>query len=181
VQESLQAGVDLVSFSGDKLLGGPQAGIILGKKELVDKIKKHPLARALRPDKLCLAGIATTLLSYLTGKAEEEIPVWQMISLSPQEIRNRAIRWKETLGCGDIIDGKSMIGGGSLPGESLPTTLLALKMEKPDKFLKMLREQHLPIIARIENERVLFDPRTILSHQESSFLETLKHVVEEWN
>lgn len=74
-----------------------------------------------------------------------------------------------------------MIGGGSLPGESLPTTLLALKMEKPDKFLKMLREQHLPIIARIENERVLFDPRTILSHQESSFLETLKHVVEEWN
>ncbi|MHB8807720.1 MAG: L-seryl-tRNA(Sec) selenium transferase, partial [Anaerolineaceae bacterium] len=158
VQESLQAGVDLVSFSGDKLLGGPQAGIILGRKELLEKIKKHPLARALRPDKLCLAGISATLLFYLTGKAEKEIPVWQMISLSTTMIHQRAMQWKEILGCGDIIEGRSMIGGGSLPDESLPTSLLALELDKPDKFLKILREQNPPIIARIENKRVLFDP-----------------------
>jgi L-seryl-tRNA(Ser) seleniumtransferase len=181
VQESLKAGVDLVSFSGDKLLGGPQAGIILGKKELLDKITKHPLARALRPDKLCLAGISTTLFSYLTGKAEKEIPVWQMISLSTTIIHQRAKQWKEVLGCGDIIEGRSMIGGGSLPDESLPTTLLVFELNKPDKFLKILREQNPPIIARIENGCVLFDPRTILPHQESCFLEILKQVLSDWN
>ena len=181
VQESLKAGVDLVSFSGDKLLGGPQAGIILGKKELLDKITKHPLARALRPDKLCLAGISTTLFSYLTGKAEKEIPVWQMISLSTTIIHQRAKQWKEVLGCGDIIEGRSMIGGGSLPDESLPTTLLVFELNKPDKFLKILREQNPPIIARIENGCVLFDPRTILPHQESCFLEILKQVSSNWN
>lgn len=181
VQESLEAGVDLVSFSGDKLLGGPQAGIILGKKELLDKITKHPLARALRPDKLCLAGISTTLFSYLTGKAEKEIPVWQMISLSTTIIHQRAKQWKEVLGCGDIIEGHSMIGGGSLPDESLPTTLLVFELNKPDKFLKILREQNPPIIARIENGCVLFDPRTVLPHQESCFLEILKQVLSDWN
>jgi L-seryl-tRNA(Ser) seleniumtransferase len=181
VQESLKAGVDLVSFSGDKLLGGPQAGIILGKKELLDKITKHPLARALRPDKLCLAGISTTLFSYLTGKAEKEIPVWQMISLSTTIIHQRAKQWKEVLGCGDIIEGRSMIGGGSLPDESLPTTLLVFELNKPDKFLKILREQNPPIIARIENGCVLFDPRTILPYQESCFLEILKQALSDWN
>ncbi len=181
VQESLQASVDLVSFSGDKLLGGPQAGIILGRRELLDKIKKHPLARALRPDKLCLAGISATLLPYLTGKAEKEIPVWQMISLSTPMIHQRAIQWKEILGCGDIIEGRSMIGGGSLPDESLPTSLLALELDKPDKFLKILREQNPPIIARIENKRVLFDPRTVLPPQETCFLEILKQALANWN
>ncbi len=180
VQESLQAGADVVSFSGDKLLGGPQAGIILGKKELIDKIKKHPLARALRPDKLCLAGVSNTLLAYLTGKAEKEIPVWQMISLSAQTIHQRVIHWKEILGCGDIIEGHSMIGGGSLPEESLPTTLLTFELNKPDKFLRKLREQDTPIIARIENGHILFDPRTVLVHQETNFLDTLKHVLINW-
>ncbi|MGV8025458.1 MAG: L-seryl-tRNA(Sec) selenium transferase [Anaerolineaceae bacterium] len=181
VQESLQAGVDVVSFSGDKLLGGPQAGIILGKKELLDKIRKHPLARALRPDKLCLAGISTTLLYYLTGKAEKEIPVWQMISLSTHMIHQRAMHWKEILGCGDIIEGRSMIGGGSLPDESLPSSLLALKLDKPDKFLKILRGQNPPIIARIENGNILFDPRTVLPHQEACFLEILQQTLTNWN
>lgn len=181
VQEALQAGVDIVSFSGDKLLGGPQAGIILGKKNLLDKIKKHPLARALRPDKLCLAGVSTTLQLYLTGKAEKEIPVWQMISLSAEDVKKRASQWKEFLGCGDMIEGRSMIGGGSLPDESLPTTLLAIKVNKPDAFLKELRMAEQPIIARIEDQQVLFDPRTVLNHQEESFLKTLKAILAKWN
>ncbi len=90
VQESLAAGVDLVCFSGDKLLGGPQAGIILGKKDLIDRIRKHPLARAVRADKTCLAGITATLLHYLKDEAEREIPIWRMISLSLEQLKRRA-------------------------------------------------------------------------------------------
>jgi len=178
VQESLQAGVDVLSFSGDKLMGGPQAGIIIGRKALLDKIKKHPLARALRPDKLCLAGITATLLSYLNGKAAHEIPVWQMISLSLDEINQTALKWKQTLGQGEIISGESMVGGGSLPGESLPTALFALHVQKPDQFMQKLRKQSIPIIARIEADLVLFDPRTVLPHQESFFLETLQNLLQ---
>ena len=177
IQESLQAGADLLSFSGDKLLGGPQAGIILGKKELLDKIRKHPLARALRPDKLCLSGISATLLSYLSGKAEQEIPVWQMISLTLEKIQERAQRWVKIIGTGEIIEGRSMVGGGSLPGESLPTALLSLKVKKATQFLRILREQNIPIIARIENERVLLDPRTVLPQQEEYLLERLKYLL----
>ena len=180
VQEAIQAGADIVSFSGDKLMGGPQAGIILGKKDLLDKVKKHPLARALRPDKLCLAAVSATLNLYLTGKAEKEIPVWQMISYSPEAVRQRAVQWEKFLGCGDMIEGRSMIGGGSLPDESLPTTLLAIRVSKPDSFLKELRLTEQPIIARIEDQQVLFDPRTVLMDQEEIFLKTLKKVLAKW-
>lgn len=180
VQESLQAGVDVVSFSGDKLMGGPQAGIILGKKGLIEKIKKHPLARALRPDKACLAGVSSTLLAYLTGKAEQEIPVWQMLALPAQTISERALQWKNLLDCGDIIEGRSMIGGGSLPEESLPTFLLALKVKKPDQLLKALRQQKTPIIARIEEGCVVLDPRTVLAHQEQELLGTLQKILSDW-
>ncbi|NMC46032.1 MAG: L-seryl-tRNA(Sec) selenium transferase [Chloroflexi bacterium] len=178
VQESLQAGVDVLSFSGDKLMGGPQAGIIIGRKALLDKIKKHPLARALRPDKLCLAGVTATLLSYLSGKATREIPVWQMISRPLDEINQTALKWKRTLSQGEVIPGESMVGGGSLPGESLPTALLALQVPKPDRFMQSLRRQRIPIIARIEAERVLFDPRTVLPHQEAYLLETLQQLLQ---
>ena len=93
VQESLSAGVDLVCFSGDKLLGGPQAGIILGNLELINKLKKHPLARAIRADKLCLAALSATLLHYLRSEAETEIPVWRMISEPLERIKSRANQW----------------------------------------------------------------------------------------
>ena len=105
VQESIQAGVDLVCFSGDKLLGGPQAGIILGRRELLAKIKKHPLARALRADKLCLAALSATLLAYLKGEAEQSIPVWQMVSQTPAGLKERARQWASLLQKGAIISG----------------------------------------------------------------------------
>src|SRR3990172_1714861 len=104
VQESLAAGVDLVCFSGDKLLGGPQAGIILGKKALIDKIKKHPLARAVRADKTCLAGLTATLLHYLKDEAPREIPIWRMISLTPDRLKVRAEAWREALALGEVIE-----------------------------------------------------------------------------
>ena len=170
IQESLANGVDLVCFSGDKLLGGPQAGIIIGKAELIAVIKKHPLARALRADKLCLAALTATLLHYLKDEAEREIPVWRMMALTPDQIRQTAKGWREKLGLGEVVAGRSTIGGGSLPEESLPTFLLALDVKSPDKFLKELRRQQPPIIARTEKDRILLDPRTVLPEEGGELL-----------
>ena len=175
VQESLAAGVDLVCFSGDKLLGGPQAGIILGKKDLIDRIKKHPLARAVRADKTCLAGITATLLHYLKDEAEQEIPIWRMISLTLESLRLRAEAWREALGQGDVLPSESTVGGGSLPEECIATFVLAMNVKSPDRFLKRLRQADPPVIARAENNRVLLDPRTVLDDER--LLQTLKQVL----
>ena len=177
VQESLSAGVDVVCFSGDKLLGGPQAGIIVGKKALIDKIKKHPLARVVRADKVCLAGVTATLLHYLRDDAEREIPIWKMMSLTLKQVKGRAEAWKNELGQGNVVEGESTVGGGSLPGESFKTYLLSLEVKSPDKFLKKLRQQHPPIVARTENDKVLLDPRTVLPEQEGALLVGLKNVL----
>jgi L-seryl-tRNA(Ser) seleniumtransferase len=174
VQESLAAGADLVCFSGDKLLGGPQAGIIVGRADLVSKLKKHPLARALRADKLCLAALSATLLHYLKDEAEREIPVWRMISVAPEQIRQRAERWASSLGQGGVIPGESTVGGGSLPGESLPTFLLALELPSPARMLMRLRQQQPPVIARVQDDRLLLDPRTVLPEQEEALVNGLK-------
>ena len=178
VQESLAAGVDLVCFSGDKLLGGPQAGIIVGRKDLIDKLKKHPLARAVRADKTCLAGITATLLHYLKDEAETEIPIWQMMSLSLEQIRVRAQAWREALGQGEVIPSESTVGGGSLPDECVSTFVLAVDVKSPDRLLKKLREAQPPVIARTENKRVLLDPRTVLDDE--VLLQVLKQVLREY-
>lgn len=177
VQESLQAGADLVCFSGDKLLGGPQAGIIIGKAELVAKLRKHPLARAIRADKLCLAALSATLLHYLKDEAEQEIPIWKMISAGQDELDARARRWRDILGRGEVDDGLSTVGGGSLPGETIPTRLLALDVPSPNGCMKRLREQVPPVIARLENDRLLFDPRTVLPEQEADLLAGIQMAV----
>ena len=174
VQESLAAGVDLICFSGDKLLGGPQAGIIIGKKDLIDRIRKHPLARAVRADKTCLAGVTATLLHYLKDEAERDIPIWRMMSLTLEQVKVRAEAWREALGAGEVIQSESTVGGGSLPDESTATFALALNVKSPDKFLKKLREANPPVIARTENDKVLFDPRTVLDDE--LFLTVLKKV-----
>ncbi len=179
VQESIQGGAALVAFSGDKLLGGPQAGILVGRKVLIDRLKRHPLARALRPDKLCLAALSATLLSYLTEKAEVEIPIWQMISTSEDELKARAERWVAELGMGEPRAGRSTVGGGSLPEETLPTWLLAFRVKHPDATVRRLREGDPPIVARIEDDLVVIDPRTVLSHQEGALLTKLSRHLEE--
>jgi L-seryl-tRNA(Ser) seleniumtransferase len=177
IQESLSAGSDLVCFSGDKLLGGPQAGIIVGKNELLVKLKRHPLARALRADKLCLAALSATLNHYLKGEAERSIPVWQMISTDSADLRLRATAWQSALNQGEVVEGLSTVGGGSLPGETLPTSLLALKMDDPDGFLALLRQQSPPIIARIEGDRVVIDPRTVFHSQELHLVAALRQLL----
>jgi L-seryl-tRNA(Ser) seleniumtransferase len=178
VQESLQAGADLVCFSGDKLLGGPQAGILIGRADLVAKLRKHPLARALRADKLCLAGLTATLQHYLKDEAEREIPIWRMIAAPLDQIQTRVRRWCETLGQGEVIPGESTVGGGSLPGETLPTALLAFSAGNPQRFLTRLRQTTPPIVARAQDGRVVFDPRTVLEEQEDTLLVTLSSILQ---
>jgi L-seryl-tRNA(Ser) seleniumtransferase len=179
VQESLAADVDLVCFSGDKLLGGPQAGIILGKSSLVSKLKKHPLARAIRADKLCLSALSATLLNYLKSEALTEIPVWSMISQPLDKIHQRAMGWTKTLGRGRIIEGRSTVGGGSLPGETLPTWLVAFKVRHANQLLTELRNAQPPIVARLEDDHLVLDPRTILAHQEDALLTNLRRILNE--
>jgi L-seryl-tRNA(Ser) seleniumtransferase len=170
VQESLAAGADIICFSGDKLLGGPQAGIIVGRRDLVTKIKKHPLARAVRADKLCLAALSATLTHYLKDEATDEVPIWRMIVCKPEENKARARHWMEVIGQGEVVEGESTVGGGSLPGETLPTHLLALDVRSPNRLLKHLRNSQPPVIARTKDERVVLDPRTVLPGQDESLL-----------
>ena len=170
VQESLSAGVDLVCFSGDKLLGGPQAGIILGRKDLIDQLKVHPLARAIRADKMALAGLSATLVHYLKGEALEKVPVWQMISATHEEIKKRALSWQKSFNVGEVIESKSMVGGGSLPGETQLTWVLTVDVEHPQQLLAELREGDPPIIGRIEEDRVVLDPRTFLPQSDPDFI-----------
>ncbi len=184
VQESITAGAQLVTFSGDKLLGGPQAGLIAGKKELIAKLKKHPLARALRLDKMTLAALQVTLLHYLRGEAERKIPVWQIISLALSQIEQRAESWQQALSeswpGASTSEGTSTIGGGSLPGETLPTRLLSLPPlpeRSPDALMAALRHNSPPIIGRVERDRLLFDPRTVLPRQDEALLDGLRALV----
>lgn len=177
VQESLAAGVDIVCFSGDKLLGGPQAGIIIGRKDLVDRIKKHPLARAVRADKTCLAGVTATLTHYLKEEAEREIPIVRMMSLSAEQVKVRCEAWREALGVGEVIKSESTVGGGSLPEESMSTFVLALNVKSPDKFLKKLREANPPVVARVEEEKIFLDPRTVFEEQDAKLISTLRSLL----
>ncbi len=170
VQESVTAGADLVTFSGDKLLGGPQAGLIVGRAELVARLKQHPLARALRVDKTTLAALEATLLAYLHGRATEEIPVWRMISAPADRLRARAERLAARLGArhAALLPCTSAVGGGSLPGETLPSYAVALLAGSPDALAARLRAGDPPVVARIADDRLLLDLRTVLEEQEDT-------------
>ena len=174
VQESVAAGAAVVCFSGDKLLGGPQAGIIVGSAKYVEPLKRHPLARALRADKLCLAGLQATLLHYLKEEATEEVPVWRMIAARFVEIEQRAQRWQRDLRRAgipsEVVEGRSTVGGGSLPGETLPTKLVALPVAHPDRLAAALRAADPPVVARIEEDRLVLDPRTVQLEEEQDLL-----------
>ncbi len=182
-QESVAAGVDLVFFSGDKLLGGPQAGIVVGKQKYIAVLKKHPLARAVRIDKLTLAALTATLLHYIKNEATEKVPVWQMVSMPLPQIKRRAAAWARALGeVASVIDGESTIGGGSLPGETLPTKLLAIDVSSlpggGDGLASRLRRGNPPIVARIEKDRLVLDPRTVPPQEDRAVLEGVKKALE---
>ncbi len=181
VQRSIELGVGLAFFSGDKLVGGPQAGIIVGKKQYMDKLRKHPLARAVRIDKVRLAGLAATLLHYLKGEATGKIPVWRMIATPIADIEKRAGKWAEALGgVARVVDGETMVGGGSLPGGTLPTKLVAIGEGKDSnpaqRAVRKLRSWETPVVGRIDNDTLLLDPRSVLPEEDEIVLKALRNL-----
>ncbi len=177
VQQSVAAGADLVTFSGDKLLGGPQAGLIVGRKALVAQLRHHPLARALRVDKSTLAALQATLLHYLRGEAEREVPVWRMIATPLDALAARAADWAAALRSAGIpaavAPAFSTVGGGSLPGEELPTQALALATTAPDTLATALRVGDPPVVGRIAEGQLLLDPRTVPPESDRDLLQAV--------
>jgi L-seryl-tRNA(Ser) seleniumtransferase len=189
VRSSVTAGVSVISFSGDKLLGGPQAGIIVGDKELIARIRRHPMFRALRVDKLTIAALEATLLAYLRGagaSGHEAIPAIRMIQMSAAEIGARAERLIKLLRV-SLLEGaanfemrkaESVIGGGSTPGQLLPTRVIAIESKhvssaELEEKLRGGVSGGIPIIARVENNRLILDLRTVFPEQESVLVESL--------
>jgi len=186
VQEAVAAGLDLVSFSGDKLLGGPQAGIVVGKAELVERLKKNPLNRALRIDKLTLAGLEATLYAYEAGNALETIPTLRMLTERLAAVRRRARRLLRRLSPSvvtalgaTLVEGRAQVGGGSLPLVELPTVALAIgTTERSAHALdQALREGEPPVIGRIADDRLLLDSRTVLNSDIPALAEALSRLV----
>jgi L-seryl-tRNA(Ser) seleniumtransferase len=180
IQESILAGASLVTASGDKLLGGPQAGLIFGQADIIARLKKHPLIRALRVDKTTLAALQATLLAYVEGTALNEIPTWQMISAPIEGLRERATAWQNQLAptgltC-KVYETFSTVGGGSLPGQQLPTQALAITLNSPNAVAKKLRLNTPSIIARIEDQTLILDPRTVLPTQDEALLQAVLSV-----
>jgi L-seryl-tRNA(Ser) seleniumtransferase len=162
-RERLADGADLVTFSGDKLVGGPQAGFVVGRAALVARLRKDPLARAMRPDKVTLAAVAATLGLYRAGIALERVPVWRMIATRVEDLRHRAAVISELIGDArvEIVDVRATVGGGSLPGETLDSAGLAVSASSPDSILRRLRTGEPAVVGRIEAGRVVLDLRTV--------------------
>jgi L-seryl-tRNA(Ser) seleniumtransferase len=179
---SLKAGVDVICFSGDKLLGGPQAGILAGKREPLERIRQNPLFRALRVDKLTIAALEATLSLYLQGKTQA-IPALRMIQLSREVIRQRAMRLAERLSAypqlsARVQDGDSLIGGGSTPTQALPTALLAVTHSRhsAQELETFLHQNSPPVIARVEQDALLLDLRTVFEEQDEELLRALERI-----
>jgi L-seryl-tRNA(Ser) seleniumtransferase len=184
----MKKGVGIISFSGDKLLGGPQAGIIVGQRDLVSAMRKNPLTRALRPDKLTLAALEATLMLYLDQeRARREVPVLRMLLLDPEVLKKRASRVgralrKETPGAGvEVVQLSSEAGGGSFPDVYLPSWGLAVQPAGTgvEKLEQRMRVQDVPIIGRIERDRLLIDMRTIREEEELELIAGIKAALED--
>lgn len=178
VQERVATGADLVCFSGDKLLGGPQAGILVGRREAVERVKRHPLMRALRVDKLTLAALSATLAHYERGEALEKVPVWRAIAQTPAALAARAQGWLTAIG--DLSPGAavkesaSAVGGGSLPEVTLPTHVLALPAHAPDALAARLRRGDPPVVGRIEDGALVLDPRAVAPAEDEVLVRALR-------
>jgi L-seryl-tRNA(Ser) seleniumtransferase len=181
VQARVRAGADLVCFSGDKLLGGPQAGILAGRRDAIRRVKRHPLMRALRLDKVTLAGLSATLAHYERGEAVAKVPVWRAIASSPEALWERAKDWLAALGeagegC-EVVESRSAVGGGSLPEVTLPTFVLALPPGDADALAARLRRADPPVVGRIEEDRVVLDPRTVMPHEDEAVVQAVRNAI----
>ncbi len=187
INDSIQAGADVVTFSGDKLLGGVQSGLIVGRREVIEKIRKHPLYRALRVDKLIYAALEATLESFRREAAVREIPVLKMLSATIEELKTRSLEFAEKLNKNlgaskvlkiEIAEGKSVVGGGSAPTAQPATILLALEHARMSaaKLEETLRFSNPPIITRILDDKVTIDLRTVSEGEEAELLEVLENI-----
>lgn len=185
VQDSIASGADLVTFSGDKMLGGPQSGIIIGRKDLISDIRTNQLARTLRVDKFSIAALEATLRLYLDEEmAIREIPVWRMLTVEEETLKKRALalaqRFREIIETGNVftIEGISKVGGGALPMAELPTHLVAIDLPEeglnPKILVERLRRGNPPVILRLQQDTLLFDPRTIFEGQEDALVESVR-------
>ena len=177
-QDSIAAGADLVLFSGDKLLGGPQAGVIIGRRSAVEPLRSHPLMRVLRMDKATIAGLSATLQHYLADEAVAAIPIWRMIAASPNELRSRAEAWQHAVGAGSVDAAESAIGGGSLPAETRSTFVWSIAHPHPSEAAAQLRANDPPIVARVERDRLILDPRTVLPSEDELVVEALRQMLQ---
>jgi len=170
VQEAIRDGADVVTFSGDKLLGGPQAGIVAGRAEAIAKLRTHPLMRALRPDKLTIAALVATVAAYRDGTALETLPVWRLIAETPARLAKRAKVLAARLEAAGIpaavVETRSTVGGGSLPEETQPSRGVALSASSAARAVGALRRADPPVISRIIDDRVVLDLRSVLPEQD---------------
>ena len=177
VQESVAAGADLICFSGDKLLGGPQSGLLAGRADLLALLAQHPLARAVRLDKLSLAALEATLRHYLLDEAFDAIPIWRMLRRRPEDLARQAATWTDRLRDAGVparvVAGESTVGGGSLPGETLPTSLVQLTPPAIETLARSLRTGDPAIVGRIHREALLLDPRTVTVQEEEALLDRI--------
>ena len=187
IRTSVSDGADLITFSGDKLMGSAQAGIIVGRGNLIEQIRKHPLYRALRASKLVYAALGATLESYFREDAETTVPVLKMLGLTRDEIESRASRFVDRLRTAvpadvgiDVIEGQSVVGGGSAPGETRDTALVSIRSSNvsPSEIERLLRAAETPVIARIENDRILIDLRTVSESEEELLVGIVGSVIE---
>ena len=179
--ERLAAGADLVTFSGDKLVGGPQAGLVVGRADLVARLRRDPMARAMRPDKATLAGVAATLGLYRAGLAAEAIPVWSMLAMPAAAIRARAEVVATTAGGSpgaEVVAVESTVGGGSLPGETLPSFGVALRVRSAARLLAALRRGSPAVIGRVAGARVVLDLRTVDARDDERLASAIRLALE---
>ena len=173
VQEALGDGVELIAFSGDKLLGGPQAGIIVGSQRLIARLRSNPLLRALRVDKMTLAALAATLHLHRTPATRARIPIYRMLGATLEELRQRAQRYVAAVSGAAIVDSQAYVGGGALPETRIPSIAVALAVAQPDALAATLRRAQPAIVARIEAGRLLFDLRTVAQHEDAIVIQGL--------
>ena len=175
VAESLSAGADLVCFSGDKLLGGPQAGIAVGRRDLVERLRRHPIARAVRLDRMTVAALEVVLGMYARGR-REDLPVWRSIGIPASELRARARRVADALG-GRVARGESVAGGGSIPGYGIPSAVVEVPADRPQRLAARLRVGNPPVFCRVEERALLFDLRTVDPGEEDRLIRAVRYAL----
>jgi L-seryl-tRNA(Ser) seleniumtransferase len=178
VTESLAGGADLVSFSGDKLLGGPQAGVILGRTDLVDRLRRHPMARALRVDKMTVAALEAVLRLYATGR-REEVPVWSLLSTSQARLMGRARALSQLFRGSSARASEAVAGGGSLPGYGIPSAELLLPVKDPSRVAARLRQGRPPVFCRVEETAVAFDLRTVPADDDDRLVRAIRYALQQ--